>query len=415
MLNNVLVLGGIYAHQELILQLKSRGFNVILIDYNENPPSKEFVNEHIRESIYDIDLLKSIIRERNIYAVFSSNLDRTLPIISDLSDKFNLPFYLDTHKSLLVTDKMKMKTIFNENDIPTAKWIKTNELDSIKTIDLEYPLIIKPVNGTGSIGLQKVEKKENLEECFRISKKDSDGDLLIEEFCEGKEYSIDAFAFKDRVQIFTIRERLKVEIKDTNSMVCVGGVISNNFISDSILKKMDELVNNIGNAFDLNNSPLMVQLICGGDHNLIVVEIAARNSGGIAHIINKHLIGFDIISATIDASLQKSPTPWEKKITINTVCMHAIIYADGGQISKFVGFDDAVDEDIIQSYYKMRSEGDILPDTMSVKNRVAEVILFSDNINSMKDKVKSLYQKIDILNVNEESMLNQDISIINCI
>ncbi|MCD7740530.1 MAG: D-alanine--D-alanine ligase [Candidatus Gastranaerophilales bacterium] len=53
-----------------------------------------------------------------------------------------------------------------------------------KTKDLKYPLFTKPVSEGSSFGMTKVNKKEELEEAYKLAVKYND-DVLIEEFVDG--------------------------------------------------------------------------------------------------------------------------------------------------------------------------------------------------------------------------------------
>ena len=60
-----IVLGGTVPHCELIRQLQTRGYYVILIDYLPNPPAKLVADEHIQESTLDKDAVLKVAVQRN--------------------------------------------------------------------------------------------------------------------------------------------------------------------------------------------------------------------------------------------------------------------------------------------------------------------------------------------------------------
>ena len=71
-----IVLGGTVPHCYLIQLLKKRGYHTVLVDYTQNPPAKEFADEHIKESTLDRDAVLSIARKRDAQLVISTNVDQ---------------------------------------------------------------------------------------------------------------------------------------------------------------------------------------------------------------------------------------------------------------------------------------------------------------------------------------------------
>ena len=62
-MKNVIVLGGTAAHVPLIISLKKRGYYVILIDYLDNPPAKQFADLHIKTSTLDKESVLDVAKK----------------------------------------------------------------------------------------------------------------------------------------------------------------------------------------------------------------------------------------------------------------------------------------------------------------------------------------------------------------
>lgn len=96
--------------------------------------------------------------------------------------------------SAIGMDKGVTKQIFLSKNVPTPKsiWIKENEdADFLKT-GMEFPVVVKVCNGGSSVGviIAKDEKEYNdaIYECFKL-----DSEILVEEFIEGREFSVGVF------------------------------------------------------------------------------------------------------------------------------------------------------------------------------------------------------------------------------
>ncbi|MEE1944059.1 D-alanine--D-alanine ligase [Pedobacter sp. KR3-3] len=77
-------------------------------------------------------------------------------------------------------------------------------LDDIKK-QLKLPYFVKPNNGGSSIGMSKVKHADDLEEALTKAFKE-DNQILIEEFVEGREFSVGVFRAKGKVTVLPATE-----------------------------------------------------------------------------------------------------------------------------------------------------------------------------------------------------------------
>lgn len=100
--------------------------------------------------------------------------------------------------SALAMDKGMAKQLFISNGIPTPKGIsvkKGEEKASVAELGLTLPCVVKPCCGGSSIGVSIVRTEDEyqtaLAEAFRW-----ENELVIEEFVEGREFSVGVIDFK---------------------------------------------------------------------------------------------------------------------------------------------------------------------------------------------------------------------------
>lgn len=114
----------------------------------------------------------------------------------------------------------------------------TTQLYEKSTMDLsKYPYIIKPRVGAGSVGIKKIESIEDLPNSDRDM-----GDLLIQEYIDGVEYTVDVFTDFDGNMISIVpRERLLVVSGESYK----GKTVANNIIINQT-KRLVESIGAIG-------------------------------------------------------------------------------------------------------------------------------------------------------------------------
>ena len=84
---------------------------------------------------------------------------------------------------------------------------------------MDFPVFVKPIRGSGSIGIQKVEQPELLEALCKYSS----ADLLIQSFADGEEYGIDLYVdmlSHKPVSIFA-KKKLRMRAGETEKSVSV--------------------------------------------------------------------------------------------------------------------------------------------------------------------------------------------------
>ena len=143
MIMKALVLAGQYAQIALIKGLKSRGIEVLLADWYENPVARKYADKFYQVSTLDVEAITDVAKKENVDFLITVCTDQALLTVAFVSEKLGLPCYIDYKTALNVTNKAYMKEVFEKNDIPTSRHIILEELDESRISHLKYPLIVK--------------------------------------------------------------------------------------------------------------------------------------------------------------------------------------------------------------------------------------------------------------------------------
>lgn len=124
----------------------------------------------------------------------------------------------DIYSSSLCQDKVFTKEVLNGNDIPVVDYVyfsdsdyKLDKEDIFKKIEeLSYPLIIKPARLGSGIGIEIVNRKEELESS--IEKMKNDERVLVEEYiADRREFNMAVLLSKGKLIGSVIEEIIKDE------------------------------------------------------------------------------------------------------------------------------------------------------------------------------------------------------------
>jgi len=204
-----LVLAGGFPQIALVEELKKRGIEVILADYNENPVAKEYADSFYQVSTLDIPAITEVAKIEKVDFLITACTDQALLTVACVSEKLGLPCYIDYETALNVTNKSYMKAMFEAHGIPSAKHVIMAELEEDKISGMEYPLIVKPVDCNSSKGVKRADNIDELRDAFseavRLSRTDT---AIVEEFIEGPELTA-MFILRTVLHIFCLFQIMK--------------------------------------------------------------------------------------------------------------------------------------------------------------------------------------------------------------
>jgi carbamoylphosphate synthase large subunit len=402
-----IVLGGASPHKALIQNLKGRGYYTLLVDYAEKPVAKAIADEHIMESALDADRVLEIAHTCRADIVISTCGDQTNVTACYVAEKLGLPMPYNYETALKVTNKALMKQIMLENNIPTSKYHKIENVKDIGSCCLKYPIIVKPTDCYSSKGIRKISAaSENIEEIIQtaldISRKK---EAIIEEYIIGTEIGVDCFIKNGKAVVLMVRERRKINKDHIFEQQTYGGLYPLP-VSNEIIDQIKIVANQIANVFKLNNTPLLIQAILNED-SVYVIEFGARISGGESYKMIKDLTGFDYLDAAIDSFLGND-------VTINyhqpdSFYATNFLYVKPGIFSHISYGESLLKDNVLEYYYPWKERGFVIGPEITSNNRVGVFTVKSDTIEGLYDKINFALKNIEVYDMDGNPIMRRDI------
>lgn len=302
--------------------------------------------------------------------------DQVLLVVAQVSELLGLPCYIDYQTAKDVSDKKRMKRIFLENGIPTSRYVELKELDWDAIAKLRFPLVVKPVDAYSSKGVRKAWNKQELEQYFHEAGQISrTGGVIVEEFCEGDEISVDVYVENGQAHLLCISKSEKVN--DADRFVIFRGRYPA-AISQCVFNEIQNVAQKIANAFGLKNSPMLIQMITDGE-NVTVLEFCARTGGSMKYLLIKRTCGFDVIKAVIDLTIGIMPHV-ELHSPENRYIVNDFIYCQPGVFDHLEGFASLKETGVLSDYYQIRPKGMKMMGVCSSSDRVAGITVQADSL-----------------------------------
>ena len=399
------VIAGGVPQIELIKQLKNRGITTVLADGNSNAVARPYADIFYHVNIFDIPAIKRIAENEKVDFLLTVCADQVLLVVAEVSEMLGLPCYIDFKTAQNVSDKIRMKRIFKEIGVPTTDYVETDHLDMNAISHLHYPLVVKPVDAYSSKGVRKAENREELERFYIEAQKISrSGGVIVEEFFQGEEISVDAFVVNGKAKVLAVTNSEKIQDKD-RFVIFRGRYPA--VESNTVLKKIEEIAQKIADGFGLVNAPLLIQLLNNGD-NVSVLEFCARTGGNIKWLLIKYSCGVDVISATIDITLGKEPK-LERKDTGHKIVVNDFIYCFPCVFDHFEGFAEMVKEGIINEFHPVRIKGTKITGVTSSSDRIAGINITANSIEEFNAKQKKILENVRVIDSYGKDVMRKDL------
>lgn len=395
----ILVLAGGSDQIALINELKSRGHETILVDYFENPPAKTYADKHIVASTLDTDRVEEIAVAEKVDLVCTACTDQALLTVAKVSEKLGLPCYISYQTGLNVTNKSYMKKVLMSNKIPTAKFIILDKVDMVAIQDFKYPLVVKPVDCNSSKGVKRIDSAEELpkylEEAINFSRTKT---AIVEEFKIGEEISADFYIENGVAKYLSATNSFK--IPNRKSFTILGSAYP--VVDEQQKTKLIDIATNIAKAFELDNCPLLIQLIANGN-DINVIEFSARMGGGSKYKLIEVLSGVNIMSKYVDRILGDYPSVEPSK-QVN-YCKMVYTYCTPGVIDHVEGLDEMKANKVVDEYFLYKTKGMEITHSETSGDRPAGYLVTADTEEELNAKIKEVDNRIKVVDMKGADIL----------
>ncbi|MEJ8777873.1 ATP-grasp domain-containing protein [Pseudogracilibacillus sp. ICA-222130] len=300
-MKKILIVGSGFLQSFIIKKAKEMGLYTIALDKNNNAIGFKYADEH-----YCIDIVNEyeclkVAKQLNIDGVVTGATDYGVLSTSFISEKMNLPG-LAYKTTELIKDKHKVRSLLSTANINDVKQFYTvDKMSNFKNISrqLKYPVMIKPIDGSGSRGAYKVNEEKDFIEFSKLSIENSaKGVALVEDFIEGREYGVESFVYGGKVYVLSILGKIMTD--HPNYAELGHYTISDKSVEFKIKKKVEQIIN----VLEIDYGSVNMDVIVDEQNNVSVIDIGVRMGG---NLIGSHIIplstGFPYIENIIRASL----------------------------------------------------------------------------------------------------------------
>jgi biotin carboxylase len=339
MKNKLAIIGASYLQLPLVLKAKDMGLSTVCFSWEEGAVCKGICDKFYPISILEKEKILEVCDAENISGIISISSDIAVPSVNFIADKLGL-ISNPPETSLVSTNKFIQRTELKKKGIkmPDFENYKNLSADHVKT-RFRFPIVIKPVDRSGSKGVVVVKKPDNILPYIEYSLKESlCGEVIVEEFIEGEEISVESISWQGNHTILTFTDKVTtgfphfVELEHHQP-----SKYWESDIHDKIFATVISSLNTLGLIYGASHS----ELIITPDGEVYVTEIGARMGGDF---IGSDLVylstGYDFLKGVIGIALGHFENPVMPESMASGVYFYSEKTMHIGEIIKGMKFSD---------------------------------------------------------------------------
>ena len=408
----ILIMGGNPETVPLVEIAKSMGVRTIVVSARSEDPAKKAAWKSSDVDGMDVPGIVSLAQQEHVNGVMVGVADILVPYYCRVCDALNLPCYA-TEK---IVEVFSYKDIFKDtcekfgiHGVP--EFHLDQELHREDLEKIQYPVIVKPVDNGGGVGISVANNETELKNAVSMAIKAShSGRFIVEKYMQCDDMGI-YYTFKDGYcSASCVYDRYTTGEQEGVSRVCLGGTYPSRHLSE-YFDKMHRKAVNMFQAIGIKNGVLMLTAFYENGE-FYVYDTGFRLQGEACHLIMKAVHGFDQRELLIRFALTGSEgnIDLKKEDDVHLRGKHAAtlwFLLREGVIGRIEGLENCYEDPAVIYNGQRLYEGDIvLPEWIGNEKQVlTRLILLCNTREDLKERLKYYQNTVHVYDQNGIDML----------
>lgn len=305
-MKKIAIIGASYLQRPLVEKAKEMGLYTLCFAWKDGAVCADIADEFFDISIVEKELILNICKEKQINGICTIASDVAAPTVAYVANKMGLVGN-DYYAAVRANNKFQMREAFMKNEVPCPQYKMVTSTDQVDDICFDYPLIVKPSDRSGSLGVSKVNTKEELLTAvdFAIGKSFKK-QAMVEEFIDGREISVEFISYNGKHYPLQITDKVTTEAPHFVEL-------EHHQPSTLSADQYDLIYNITARALDalgLTNGASHSEYKITSDGRICIMEIGGRMGGDfIGSDLVRLSTGFDFVKGVIDVALGNFDAP----------------------------------------------------------------------------------------------------------
>lgn len=303
-MKKLVIIGANEFQNPLILKAKEMGYETHVFAWRDGAVGEKNADYFYPISITEVNEIFAVCEKIKPSGVASIGSDLANITVAKLAEKLGLPGNTVNcvEKS---TNKAAMRAAFRDAGIPTPYFKVVSDVTELSVEELEYPVIVKPTDRSGSRAITKVERQEDLKAAIQSAVDQSfEKKAIVESYIEGDEYSLESISYAGTHTCLAITKKFTTGAPHYIET----GHIQPAPLSINLYERCIETIHKALDALEVSHGASHAEFKIDKNENIRIIEIGSRMGGDC---IGSDLVplstGQDFVKMVIQTAVGEKP------------------------------------------------------------------------------------------------------------
>ncbi len=388
----ILIIGAGFLQDFVICKAKSMGYVTLAVDADPNAPGFAHADGHAVINIVDEAACLAYAEAQNIDGVLTAATDYGVLTASYIAEKLQLPGLHYEAAKRIKNKYLIRKCLFEHRVDDTEQAYEVNASTDIASLaaTLRYPVMVKPCDGSGSRGANRVDQAEDLAEACRIA---MDASIThraeIETFIFGKEYGAESLVANGTVRVLSIMRKWMTQPPFYAEL---GHAIPTD-LSPEVEARARECVQNAIRALGINFGSVNMDMLITPEGKIYIIDIGARMGGNmIGPCIIPYGTGIDYMANMLRNAVG-DPVSFSVE-PHGAVATRLIAFSHGGAVKRLPDFTALEQEYGVEIYHHL-AIGQEVHEYHTNLDGCGYIVAKAEDVDTAVSRAEQVLQQLD--------------------
>lgn len=396
-MKRILLLGGSAQQVGIIKKAKEMGCYTIVCDFLTDNPGQYVADKFYLVSTTEKEKVLEVAEKEKVDAVLAYASDPAAPTAAYVAERLNLPG--NPYASVeILCNKEKFRKFLKESGFnsPEANDYADVEhiLEDCKNGKIDFPVIVKPVDSSGSKGAMVLKSDEEIEKAAELAFSFSRcHKIIIEKYIEKKHRYLvggDIFVNEGKIVVWGLLNCHRDS--NVNPLVPAGKSYPLQ-ISDSDQKKIKVVLQSLVNKLHIRTGAMNIEAVIDESNRVWLIDVGPRSGGNMIPDLLGYIYNIDIAEISIKAALGEEIDilPQKSQYCYATYNIHSEL---DGQYKGVIVSEDIKKYVVRKCLYK--KDGDKVERFDNASKCLGIIFMCFESEEIMNNVLKSINEKIRV-------------------
>lgn len=402
----LLILGATPSEISLVKRAQKFGVYVVVTDYNTvevgiHAPAKLVADEAWDISWSDIDELEKKCIENDIDGITAGYSEIRVDCLIRLCKRLNLPCYITDEQLEITRDKIKFKNECRKYGLNVVK-----DYADIDSVD-HFPVIVKPVDRAGSIGISIASNKNELINSYKYAMEMSIcKQVIIEDLIDDCDKVDFYYAInKGKIELITSCDTINAKNNNNERVVQSCWLYPERHL-EFAKQKVDATMRKMIAGMGIRYGCIFFSGFVNAEKEFVFFECGFRLEGGHQYEYSYHRGLMNFLDIFILHSLlgNTSMLKYNGACNSNLKCVTINLYAKKGTLTEIAGVDEVRQNgcSLVLIYARIGQKCDTYK---AILSKLGMFSFCDESPQRLKEKVDNAYSVLKFIDENGNDMV----------